>query len=52
MEDVRTIKCGMYRDLVELIFLMEEAWNAKNVQAFKVCIDKAKMIAVELRKEG
>lgn len=50
MEDVRTIKCGLYRDLCELCMLLEEAWNSRNVQMVKVCIDKAKLIAAELRK--
>lgn len=52
MEDVRDIKVGLYRDLVEVCMLVESVWDMKNVPELAAAIKKLKEVLVIIRKEG
>lgn len=51
VEDVRTVKSGLYRDMVELCMLLDAAWREKRVDLIKEAVVKARSIAVLIRKE-
>lgn len=50
VEDVRTIKVGVYREMLEIIKLLDEAWIYKKVHLIKQALDRARIILIELRR--
>lgn len=51
VEDVRTIKVGLYRSLIEVATLLDKAWVTKDVGLIKEAMNKNKAIIIELRKD-
>ena len=48
--EARVVNGSQYRQLCEVVFLMEQAWDAKDVSMLRVAMKKARELANELKK--